>query len=291
VNYLGARANFQGATFNPYPADVSVDPPVQIPAPTSATDPNLRNDVTWMVVLLQYLDRQDLYAPFRERYYPHAEEPKLNPTLPANVKPRPRVFLRFAFCPSDPPELAGTGQTPLSYVCNAGISYDSNDPTTAPAVYNGVFHDHSSMLAQSNHIKLSGDYLNQHDGTEYTLAYSENVQTLDDGWVPVDDLTTRNRVLPTRERVGMLWSRVPGDCAGTVPTNITRVNDCLNMPLATRTARPSSKHPGGVIVSFCGGRQIFMNDQIDWEVYAHLSTPDSNKSGVPGTFDPGGLGG
>ena len=44
-------------------------------------------------------------------------------------------------------------------------------------------------------------------------------------------------------------------------------------------------HPGGVVVSFCDGHLFFLSEDIDYQVYQHLMTPDSAKAGVPGKLD------
>jgi prepilin-type processing-associated H-X9-DG protein len=38
--------------------------------------------------------------------------------------------------------------------------------------------------------------------------------------------------------------------------------------------RPSSRHPGGVVMTFCDGRQQFVSDTLDYLVYQHIMTPD-----------------
>jgi prepilin-type N-terminal cleavage/methylation domain-containing protein len=43
-------------------------------------------------------------------------------------------------------------------------------------------------------------------------------------------------------------------------------------------ARPSSYHPGGVVVTFAGGNVKFLRDDIDYPVYCLLMTPNGAKS-------------
>ena len=56
-----------------------------------------------------------------------------------------------------------------------------------------------------------------------------------------------------------------------------------------RYARPASNHPGGVNAVFCDGHSYFLSEQIDYQVYEHMMTPDSRKAGVSGEFDPADL--
>ena len=55
-------------------------------------------------------------------------------------------------------------------------------------------------------------------------------------------------------------------------------------------ARPSSRHGGIVIVSFCDGHQQQLRTDIDYQVFRHLMTPNGDEksgAGLIGTFDEG----
>jgi prepilin-type processing-associated H-X9-DG protein len=41
---------------------------------------------------------------------------------------------------------------------------------------------------------------------------------------------------------------------------------------------PSSKHPNGINVAFCGGQVDFMADAVDPTIYAQLMTSNRNRS-------------
>jgi prepilin-type processing-associated H-X9-DG protein len=51
---------------------------------------------------------------------------------------------------------------------------------------------------------------------------------------------------------------------------------------AATHARPSSYHPGGAVVTFCDGHTAFINDAIDYKLYASLMATDT--SALPGFF-------
>jgi prepilin-type processing-associated H-X9-DG protein len=65
-------------------------------------------------------------------------------------------------------------------------------------------------------------------------------------------------------------------------------------------ARPSSRHPGGALMTFCDGHTQFVPDTLDYQVYRHIMTPHGRlrigTSGgnpvylVPGTLDSSMLG-
>jgi len=191
---------------------------------------------SWMVPLLPYLERSDLYRRWRSG----------NPT---------GVYLKWLVCPSDPPEDVSAGNTPLSYVVNCGLRGDENGPAE------GLFFNHD---VEGRPVKTSLDYVSQHDGTSTTLLVSENVQA--GKWTDTG-----------KADLGMVWHREPDECSP--------INACLDAgdrPQDVRYARPSSYHPGGVVVSFCDGHQQFLREDIDYQVYQHLMTPDSAAAGVAG---------
>jgi prepilin-type N-terminal cleavage/methylation domain-containing protein len=279
VNYLGARDPAG------IPIDVSVNPPVQIS--WTSGNPLTTNDVTWPVVLFDYMDRRDMWRRWRSKDVPNATEAAIGNTQ------RPRIFMRLLLCPSNPNLEPREGDHQNNYVVNSGVVDDSDPagdgsiPHSRPAAVNGVFHNHSSQVHPQNQINVSLNYLKDHDGSGYTAILSESLQVAT--WLPVD--ASGNRLMPSRTTAGFLWSYLPGNCAGTNPLRIVHINDCSDNNPAFWLARPSSEHPGGVVMSFGDGRQVFVNDQIGFDVYQHICTPNSNRSGIPGVFDPARLGG
>ena len=195
-------------------------------------------NLSWMVVCLPYLGREDLWRPWRDN------GPAQNC----------RVRLEQFVCPADvPPEDHAT-----SYVANCGMSGPDG-------LAYGVFQDH--MVAPQVRTLVSASTIP--DGAQSTLLISENVQA--------------NLWYYTAETyIGMLWQSAPGNCG--------QINLCLDSGSTTDDvdlARPSSLHSGGVVVSFCDGRQYFLREDIDYGVYQHLMTPDSRTAGISGTLSEG----
>jgi prepilin-type processing-associated H-X9-DG protein len=148
-------------------------------------------------------------------------------------------------------------------------------------------------------LTMSLDYLGQHDGSTYKLMLSENIQNISNGvsWggaisggvASVTDYneydlgfqwdgTTTTAPNPNYKINYQLISLVP------VPTFAAETNMST-----TVTMPPSSRHGSGVVVSYCDGHQEFLRDDINYNTFDHLMTPDSSLSGIPGTFDPGNL--
>lgn len=110
--------------------------------------------VSWVPVLLPFLERQDLYDDFRQR-----------------GEQRP-IFLRLLFCPSNPPEQMSEQDTPLAYVVNAGI-------LAQDVAAEGVFQDH----ARTDRIRVSMNAIR--DGASTTLMLSERVKMAK--WTDLDE--------------------------------------------------------------------------------------------------------
>ncbi len=101
-----------------------------------------------------------------------------------------------------------------------------------------------------------------------TVLISENLQA--ESWALTDakKLSTASTFL--------WWNDPPAD------TRDYRINQGKTPPPKRRErvyCRPSSNHPGGVVVSFCAGNVRFIAEDIDYNVYKQLMTPNGAASG------------
>jgi type II secretory pathway pseudopilin PulG len=103
---------------------------------------------SWLVPILPYVDRQDLYDRWQEGH-------------PASS------WLPMLVCPSDPSDFDYSLPW-LSYVVNCGLPGDKDD---TPAT--GVFHNHN---VDAKPVTVSLNYIYDHDGGTSTLLLSENIQ-------------------------------------------------------------------------------------------------------------------
>jgi len=103
---------------------------------------------SWVVPILPYLERDDLYQEWVQGEATAAVLPGL-------------------ICPDDPKAAPQPGTAPLSYVVNCGL------PGDADTAAEGVFHNHNADLKP---VYVSKDYVESHDGAAYTLLTSENLQ-------------------------------------------------------------------------------------------------------------------
>jgi len=223
----------------------------------------------WVVPLLPYLGRNDLWEQYRAQ--------------PADPATKPRVYLDLTVCPSNPPSQTSGGVTPLSYAVNCGM-IDGTAPgsggplgngTAGPDfLHNGVFHNRNLPDPQNGPV-IDVTMTDIKDGAASTLMISEHLVSA--MWAESVD----------ESQVGFTWQLAPD--AATL--RAWRINAVTN-PGHT----PRSNHPDGVIAAFCDGHTQFLLDKIDYRVYQHLMTPDSREAelaagsdgvNLSGTLDEG----
>ena len=210
-------------------------------------------------------------------------------------------------CPSDPNELQGLPT--LSYVVNTGYLQREDPPTTSftpPPVApqntqienaaNGVFFDMTRLVEQApgpadirddegaTRVTMTPAYIqSKGDGLTGTILMSENLNALTWGYHLPDDYNTD---APDRKyHFGICWEQVETilnnpfrriNGAKSDTNNTLESDDFANM--SEDAGFPSSNHPGGVNVAFCGGAIRFVTDQIEPFVYGQLMTSNSKKS-------------
>lgn len=203
-------------------------------------------------------------------------------------------------CPSSPPEIPG--QPWLAYVGNSGWAMeDSTRPSpqkNTEFAANGIFFDLnknkniSPADGREGQPALQMSMTAVTDGTSKTLLLSENNHAWYWTFGPPTTGGLNNDLKSIKDAphlFGFIWKNPP-------PLEIERINgdkyyDKLtggappDMETFAGTpatyesyAYPSSVHPGGVNVSFCGGNVEFMRENIDPTVYAQLMTSNSKKS-------------
>ncbi len=226
---------------------------------------------SWLFVLLPDLDRNDLYRPYSRGG--------------ARFGQVPTQSLDLLVCPSDAAD--SVGGAPTSYACNAGMPDDDNDSSYLSTVLetfdraaNGIFHNVdpvSNGIAGKRRVEVRSGYLSSNDGTTTTILLGERVEA--DTWAPnfvqLDDDGIRGENV-----LGIVWQN--GEPAlGGDPSEVARINGKLPPPSYNDSidyVRPSSFHPGGVVVTFADGHTRFLSDGIDYVVYVLLMTPSGARS-------------
>lgn len=256
----------------------------------------------WVFPLLPLLERSDLHA----LYGGESEAPTRGM--------RPRQSLKIMACPSD--VLAHQRVTPdardaNSYVVNCGLADQTTDPLvpgdwpTNGVLHSAVGHPASSFVDAHDvdgippvEVTIASPYsvqavtsvnlsmITRADGLSTTLLLSENVDS--GGWTS-----------PSEAAVGFVWqaSAVGNEVRPVALSEAThpdlvihgrlrRINEeaGLSDPSSPvyEFARPSSFHPGGVVMTFCDGHVRFVDESIDYPVYCHLMTPHGKFTASPG---------
>ena len=247
---------------------------------------------------------------------PFADESELN-----NVAVLNQVNATAAqglVCPSDitvgNPYHSDSG---LSYVCNGGRENQYGN-TSFPFDWeeNGVCNDRLTLFNSSGQPlfpvlqrKASVADVTNGDGVSNTMLFTENVNAWD--WFdPLDRFTdpsgtysppsdpgptgSNTRYVNAEYKVAVLWFvpvntaqwRAPG-VLGTHP-NLDgqfapdNYEEKLGQLPETTRARPSSFHPDGFLMCMVDGSVRFVNEKVDYQVYAKLLSSKGSKCKVPG---------
>lgn len=260
-----------------------------VDAETSTTINDQTAQVSWVVQLFPYLDRNDLWTIWSDGdpYY-DSDSNGIEDGL---------VYFKLLVCPSDMPEQISAGNTPLAYVVNTGLPdlvgdnlatdvrlgltdasgnpidgeaqyvNDAGTPTSGLQVrpHNGVFF----YRRQNQGLSVSLDYVSAHDGAPQTILLAERLDE-DSPLVnpPQDKKWGENPELwGTPERSESFWGACWEYAADDTEMASKRMSDHI-----------SSYHGGGSVVSFCDGHQQFVRDDIQYRVYQHLMTPWSQQA-------------
>lgn len=271
----------------------------QPPAPTNPPSPPTGIAVGWVPPILQLIEQNNLYDIFQKNGWNALTGLATPPTKVSTL-----------VCPSRNPTF---GPAPLSYVVNAGMS-DRNPPNSMPPGQaldfkeNGVFFDAFTPKVLITNPRIPETtidlaYFSKHDGTGKTLMLSENIDALD--WINLPGVAPPTLApSPTGDRPplfpvnsstwwqGMIWfiqNPPPANfgTSGAFPSGML-LNKQTGGPIDDfNNARPSSTHPGGFIVTMCGGNSQFLSDDIEYRVYCLLMAPADSPSAIPLTVrDP-----
>jgi prepilin-type processing-associated H-X9-DG protein len=244
---------------------------------------------SWIVMMFPYIENNALWDEWSNRFAG-------NPSVPA---------IEMLTCPSDPPEIPT--EPWCSYVGNAGQAFSdstrSDKRTENPA--DGIFFDD----CKNPHLippaavddrenpkgfprgQMSLGYVQANDGTSRTFMVSENLHAWYYSYGLANDVST---IKDTKHLFGFVWKNRPDP---TERINGDRYFDHSPPPqnmeafavVGTSTSPPnpyesygypSSNHPGGVNVAFCGGQVTFVAETIDPLVYGQLCTPNRNRSSL-----------
>jgi prepilin-type N-terminal cleavage/methylation domain-containing protein/prepilin-type processing-associated H-X9-DG protein len=271
-----------------YPGYVNLVGPA---GPTN--DPNLNKmRASWVVMTFPYIEQPGLWDTWNKGS--NAGTPAENFTSE----------IAIVTCPSDPP--VSPGQPELAYVANAGwIDQEGDTDPLRENPSNGVFTDRTRVQTSDGlgpqDIRDKPDYdpevvvneafiQSKGDGMTNTIMLAENITAFQWAYTSGDYTSVQDR----KYHFGFCWddpvdvNATPG--TGTDPwktdktyrkVNGQRVDNGITFTsfdeVLPNYGFPSSNHPGGVNMAFCGGNVQFVTDEITPLVYAQLMT--SNRKG------------
>jgi len=233
-------------------------------------------EVSWVVSLFPFIDRQDLANRWSDTNYEYAGGS--SDTVPKKDG-HPQTYIELLVCPTNPP--VDEKNSPLGYVVNAGYAGDTSpncdfdgNCSGGENPAHGVFHDQyiNGALGYNARIcrSVSMSYLAANDGASKTLMLSENVNQVVSWYTWPGHYNTRGHV-------GMVW------WSESTSSTLRRINNGKTATLTSETssdlnqARPSSYHAQGVNMAFCDGHGKFVSESINYDVYKQLMTSASGK--------------
>jgi prepilin-type N-terminal cleavage/methylation domain-containing protein len=256
----------------------------------SGTPPNFTSSfarrASWVVRIFPYIEEQPLYDRWTTDFSTDPPAPSIAAlTCPSNVNDAP-----------DAPWLA--------YVGNAGWAFSDSGTygragDTKEYGANGIFFDNNKNTnvspADGRELdpKIQMSLAQVVDGTTKTLMLSENLHAFYWSYEAVPGTNTAyvqknaSTIKDTKHLFGFIWKnhpttneRINGDKSYDLPTpgqpaDMFAFADNLAYE---SYAYPSSNHPGGVNVAFCGGTIRSMSETIDPVIYGQIMTSNARKS-------------
>jgi prepilin-type N-terminal cleavage/methylation domain-containing protein len=215
---------------------------------------------SWVVHLLPYIGRGDVHDRMSDMGGGSARG--------LDVK------LELVTCPSDPGSQASG--TPLSYVVNAGRRNVYYKKLPVDWRDNGSCDELLPLLNGLQPISGAAtlSFIGSHDGVSTTIMLSENIDATE--WNPSAAVWS--------PEVSLMWSPnlTPNPPLNKKAGEIAP-EDMRNHDKGTPYARPSSRHSGGFVMSFCDASVKFVSEEIEYKTYALLMTPNGRNAREPGS--------
>jgi prepilin-type N-terminal cleavage/methylation domain-containing protein/prepilin-type processing-associated H-X9-DG protein len=214
---------------------------------------NNANAVSWPVVLLPFMERNDVYKVWASG----------SPQAP---------YIAFFVCASSPPD--ALTQPTLSYAGNVGSGTNANK-------WDGVMTD--TLATGTQAARISFDDVASADGCPTTVLLTEKCGPGNaKGNAPLYQTWWDRRNIPASLNLNVNQASysafannpVPGVGIIGNPGSQKIINNIANNSAPGFRSQPSSNHAGGVVTAFCDGHTAFVKDSIAKQVYAQLLSSD-----------------
>jgi prepilin-type N-terminal cleavage/methylation domain-containing protein/prepilin-type processing-associated H-X9-DG protein len=224
--------------------------------------------VGWPILLLPNLERSDVYQSWKTAAGIPTDDP----------------YISIFVCPSSPSD--STADPVISYVGNVGsTAYDAarnsqwrgdgvlldqiGDTTNSPSTYAGA--------------RSTLDTISNADGASNTLLFTEKCGK---SIVAFTRYNSAAGIIPAPAGLAPTGLIGPAGIAGFGLFGVaagSTINTDVSGPavgIVGFESVPSSRHPGGVVATFCDGHTQFVGDGLSPWVYAQLMTSDSKFDGT-----------
>ena len=235
--------------------------------------------ISWPVAILPNIERRDVYRLWEST--PNTSDNSSAGSVTSVALPVTPPAIEIFLCPTSPPD--NPNAPSLAYAGNIGVGVWNGAQSKLDSVMMDTYGKTGSGLYSGSRMNL--DAISSGDGTSMTALLSEK-----NG--PKYSPQASYDVAPAAATVSYSFSPAtwslqaqgPIPCFG-IPQNPTSSSNTaatgvmINSPIASNDGvygRPSSSHPGGVLMTFCDGHVTFIKDSISPNTYCHLLTPNTN---------------
>jgi prepilin-type N-terminal cleavage/methylation domain-containing protein/prepilin-type processing-associated H-X9-DG protein len=284
----------------------------EVSDPTSNTGPNggrlSGRRASWVVMCFPYMENGAVWDRWTSDFTTTPDSENARGFYPA---------IEYLTCPSDAPDtqtepwLNYVGNSGRAMTDPSRTTEQQNRENIA----DGVFSDNSrniDMLQSGSsrdnretlpEIRSSMNYIQSGDGLSKTMLLSESVVTwfyayegnqgtpeFEPGYAVSGGVRDSSPIVDKPHIFGFVWSnqpegiqRINGDPnydkidPNAVPTTMTTFSTTTPVNFENY-GYPSSNHPNGVNVAFCGGQVDFMSESVEPRVYAQLMTSNRKRS-------------
>lgn len=274
--------------------------------------------VSWRITIIPYMQREDLYQSIKSAAVGFASSPAALPYLDFYACPSDNTIVGrsipwasyVANCGIPDNMVINPNPPPYALVYPWVMGMTPADSAAYGLLVDKVFSSVKTSLTDikdgPSHTLLISENLDAHqysDSPIYQLSNPPAGQSIGPNWP--NELASPLAGNCSERGSGFIWwdtSSVPPP-AGTPPTSSSAPNTVAQInggkgdydparlgwpppgdhawpPSASSNfaARPSSNHPGGVVVSFVDAHTKFLRDDIDYRVYCILMTPNGAKA-------------
>jgi len=263
TQYDGSKGNIPGWR--------NAHPNSAVSSSVSATSgSNANGAVSWPVLLLPNIERRDVYTVWESANFG-----------PISVDPPAIAIFK---CPTSPAD--DDAKPTIAYSGNMGVGVWNRSQSKFDSVMMDTLGVVGNATATLNYApsRQNLDVISSGDGTTMTALFAEKDSSAyspqayyDTAPQPATVAYSFAPVGYTRQGQGpVIAFGIPQDPASATatPATGTMINS-TNLANDGVYGRPSSNHPGGVLMAFCDGHTTFIRDSIDATTYCHLLTPNT----------------